>query len=290
MARPLNMADVDKALDGFTIPPRPKLLIALQAELESAEPNIHNISNLINQDVGVAGFTLKVVNSAVFGLSSKVSSVEHACNFLGIDKVVKLVRSILLRYTLSQSPEDDFLTSLWSSSELIANTCSALASYFDIEESDDAFTLGMFHNAGMALIYMQNDDYPQVVEQSYRQNTSSIGEFEEASFESSHEVLGFLISQNWGLSALLSNVIAYHHSSSVILTTGSFDEKQLFCVLKLAEHMTSLSKILGQSEIDHEWEKNKQIILDILEIEEYQLDDLGEVLFGYGIDTLYHKS
>ncbi|MBP8228176.1 MAG: HDOD domain-containing protein, partial [Pararheinheimera sp.] len=81
MAKAINMAEVEKALSGFTIPPQPTVLLSIKAEIESDDPNIKRIAELINQDLGIAGFTLKVVNSVYFGLRRKISSVEHACKF-----------------------------------------------------------------------------------------------------------------------------------------------------------------------------------------------------------------
>jgi len=285
----LDMTKVESSLDGFTIPPRPEMLKQIQEEVAKEVPNIKDIAACINQDVGIAGFTLKVVNSPLFSLPRKISTIDHACMFLGLNRLIKLVNSIVLRFTLSEGSEDIFTQKLWNSATKIGNASLALAQHLDLGTNfaDDCYTLGLFHNAGMALILAQTAEYPALLRQAYIGGTT-IGEFEEDHFETSHEVLGFLIAQTWGLDRSLCSVIAYHHSPMIILATGEQPEKEMFAILKLAEHMVGATELLYGINPDSEWERYSVQILDVLHLEEFQLLDLGEVLHQAGIDNVYH--
>lgn len=289
MAAPLDMTQVEKSLEGFTIPPRPDLLIQLQKELEKPEPNSRFIGQLISKDMGIAGFAIKVVNTPFFGLKRKIESIEHACMFLGPERVFKLVRSILLRYEFDSKNSDPFLNTLWQTSEKIADACMAISHFFGFDFIDEIYSIGMFHDAGIALVCQQVDNYPEILKGAYEQDELTISEYEENAFASSHEILGFLIAQSWGLSHEISTVIAYHHSCQTILATGNYTEKQMFSVLKLAEHMVGNGKLLAGAVSDLEWEKYNEQIMDILEIEYFQLFDIGEMLYGFGLDNAYHK-
>ncbi|AWB67706.1 signal transduction protein [Saccharobesus litoralis] len=288
MAQALDMAIIDSALENFQIPPRPDLLIELQKEIEKPEPSVVNIANLVNQDLAITNFTLKVVNSPMFGFPKKVTSINHACSFLGLTKLVKLVTSILLRYEFLKDEGNNFETALWGSSALLADACFAIAQYLDLAQPDDAYSVGMFHNAGMALILQQQPEYSELLKEAYEQEHLTLGLYEEENIATSHEVLGFLIAQQWGIDSAISNVIAYHHSHNIIMTTGSYEEKQLFSVLKLAEHMINLPSLLTKTDIDIEWQKHGGQILDYLELEDYQLQDLGEMLYGFGVANIFH--
>ncbi len=289
MSLALDMAQIENTLESFTIPPRPDMLKQVQQEVEKDDPNLKTIANCINHDIGIASFTLKVVNSPLFSLSRKISTIEHACMFLGLNKLIKLVNSIVLRFALSDGSEEAFTEKLWNSSMKIANASMVLAQHFELENSlaEDCYTLGLFHNAGMALIYQDNKEYPALLKQAYLDQIP-VGEFEEQEFDTSHEVLGFLISQTWGLSNEISNVIAYHHSPNVILATGEATEKKMFAILKLAEHMTGTPELLTGVNPDPEWERAGPQILDTLHIEDFELLDYGETLYQAGIDNIYH--
>lgn len=289
MPTTLDMAKVESALEGFTIPPRPEMLKQIQAEIAEETPNIKNIAACVNQDVGIAGFTLKVVNSPLFSLPRKISTIEHACMFLGQKRLIKLVNSIVLRFTLSDGNEDIFTQKLWNSATKIGNASIALAQHLELgnDFADDCYTVGLFHNAGMALMLSQTPKYPEIMREGYLTG-AIIGEYEEQYFDTSHELLGFLIAQSWGLEYHLCNVIAYHHSPNIMLATGEQSEKEMFAILKLAEHMTGSTELLFGVNPDPEWEKNAVQILDVLHLEDFQLLDLGEVLHNAGIDNIYH--
>jgi HD-like signal output (HDOD) protein len=288
MAHAIDMSAIEQALNGFTIPPQPEILQHIQQQLDAPEPNIKRIAALINLDIGIAGFTLKVVNSSFFGLRQKITSVEHACKFLGVSRVLKLVRSVLLRFTLAEGRDDRFSLKLWSSALQTANIAMTLAKHFNFAQDiqDDCYSLGLFHNAGIALIHQQTSQYEQIMQRGLLAQ-QGYSEIEEQHFHTCHEVLGFLIAESWGLTPQLCNVIAYHHSPALMLESDSELEKQLFALLKLAEHFSGESRQLFDINLDPEWEQSKSAMLEVLEIELLQLPELAELLHRQHISTVY---
>ncbi|NQZ08684.1 MAG: HDOD domain-containing protein, partial [Algicola sp.] len=205
--------------------------------------------------------------------------------------VIRLVHSVMLKFTLSEGKEDAFTQRLWSTSTNVASAAMALAQHLELGEdmADDLYSIGLFHDAGMALILDQSDDYPDVVKQAYNQSDVTLSEYEVENIRTSHELLGFLLSQTWGLTAQLSNVIAYHHSPLIILATGSSKEKQMLALLKLAEHMTGLPELLTGCTLDVEWDKYGDRLLRVLALESFQLPELGEALDEKGVGNIYHR-
>ncbi len=288
MAQAIDMSAIEQALTGFTIPPQPEILQHIQQQLDAPEPNINRIAALINLDIGIAGFTLKVVNSAFFGLRQKITSVEHACKFLGVNRVLKLVRSVLLRFTLAEGCKDKFSLKLWASALQTANIAMTLAKHFNLSQDiqDDCYSLGLFHNAGIALIAQQVDNYEATLQHGLQQGRG-YSEIEEQHFQTCHEVLGYLIAESWGLTPQLCNVIAYHHSPALMLESDSELEKQLFALLKLAEHFSGESRQLFNITLDPEWEQHKSAMLEVLDLEPLQLPELAELLHRQQINTVY---
>lgn len=291
MVKPIDMQAIRSSLSNFTIPPRPDLLNQLQQEMDKQEQCLKSIATIIGQDVGIAGFTLKVVNSPLFSLPRKITSIEHACMFLGLSRVVRLVNSVVLRFTLSQGKDDAFTQRLWNTSTNVASAAMALAQYLELGDdlADELYTAGLFHNAGMALILDQNEDYPTILKQAYNQNNCSISEYEEQEICASHELLGFLLAQTWGLTAQLSNVIAYHHSPLIIMATGEVKEKRLLALLKLAEHMTGQPELLAGAPQDNEWNEYGDRVLTLLGLDEFKLPEIGEALDEKGIANIYYR-
>ncbi|MER2494443.1 HDOD domain-containing protein [Catenovulum sediminis] len=287
MAQAVDKHKLEIALNGFSIPPRPELLIALQQEIDSGEPDVKYIGKLISQDIAIAGFLLKVVNSPVFARRQHIDSAAQACLVLGAEKILLFVRSILIRYQIGTQKADLFLDTLWDSSNKLAEACVAICQYMQLDFPDEAYTIGMFHNTGMAILYSKNADYPKVLTDAYSQELLTISEYEEVTYSVAHELLSFLVAESWGLSHEVCNVLAYHHSVNAIYTTGNYIEKEMLSVLKLAEHMLELGKWLTGYEVDYEWQRCSDAVLDTLEIELFQLPDIGEYLENLGIRNKY---
>lgn len=288
MVKAIDMSLVEHALQGFTIPPQPQVLRHIQQQLNAAEPDLNRIASLIALDIGIAGFTLKVVNSAYFGLRNKITSVEQACRYLGLNRVVMLVRSVLLRFTLEEGRQDDFSRKLWTNALHTATLAMTLAKQlnFDQQCQDDCYSLGLFRNAGMALISQQAPQYATVLQQGLLQQ-QAVSSIEEQHFHTSHEVLGYLIAESWGLTQTLCNIIAYHHSPALLLETDNQAEHQRFAILKIAEFFSGESRQLFQVNLDPEWQLHQSRILDVLELEPLQLPELAELLHRQELRTIY---
>jgi HD-like signal output (HDOD) protein len=290
MVKPIDMSVVENALAGFTIPPQPEVLLRIKQEIELDDPDINTIATLINMDIGIAGFTLKVVNSAYFGLRRKISSIEHACKFLGLNRVIKLVTSVVLRFTLSGGQTDPFINRLWNSAMNVGSAAMLIALHlrYGSDCADDCYSVGLFHNAGMTLIHAQYPDYAKVLKVGL-QNGFNTAAVEQRYFHTSHELLGFMIAQSWGLAPELGRVIAYHHTPDEALQSTDLYEKRLFAILKLAEHLTSENQQLLELSDEREWEHYGQAILDVLELDEMQLPDIADYLLENGIDNQFHR-
>ena len=290
MVKPIDMSMVEKSLAGFTIPPQPEVLLRIKQEIELEDPDINTIAALINMDVGIAGFTLKVVNSAYFGLRRKISSIEHACKFLGLNRVVKLVSSVVLRFTLSDGREDPFTLKLWNSAMNVGSAAMLIAQQLRLgsDYADDCYSVGLFHNAGMSLIHAQFPDYAKVLKIGLSKGLPFTA-IEQRYFHTSHESLGHLIAEAWGLSPEISNVIAQHHQPEQLLLSTDLYEKRLFAILKLAEHLTGEEAALFDVSTEQEWLQHGEALLDVLELDEMQLPDLGDFLLQNGVENHFHR-
>lgn len=288
MVKAINMSLIENALQGFTIPPQPQVLRHIQQQLNSPEPDLNRIAALIALDIGTAGFTLKVVNSAFFGLRSKITSVEQACRYLGLNRVVSLARSVLLRFTLEEGRQDAFSKKLWNNALHTANLAMSLAKHlnFDQQTQDDCYSLGLFRNAGMSLISEQNNQYAAIMQRGLSEHLAA-NAIEEQFFQTSHEVLGYLVAESWGLTDTLCNVIAYHHSPTLLLATDNEAEHQRFAILKIAEYLSGESQQLFGVSIDPEWQSHQVTILEVLDLEPLQIPELAEMMHRQELRTIY---
>ena len=67
MSADLTQEQIQKILQGISIPPQPQIMVDLQMEQLNPQCSIDSVAKLISQDVGLAGSILKTVNSTFFG-------------------------------------------------------------------------------------------------------------------------------------------------------------------------------------------------------------------------------
>ena len=77
-------SELERLLRGVEIPSCPAILTRLQKEIASPNASLSTVGTLISSDVALAGSVLKVANSAAFGLSRKVTTIQQALPVLGM--------------------------------------------------------------------------------------------------------------------------------------------------------------------------------------------------------------
>jgi len=285
MAETLTQEQIANVLLGIKIPPQPQILVDLQIEQIMPDPDIKRIASLIRRDVGLAGTVLKVVNSSFYGLSNKITSVDQAVSLIGLDSVINIINGVSIKSEMS----DEAITHMnrfWDTANDIALIATNIAKMVGFQKPDLAYLLGLFHNSGVPLLMNKFDNYLGVLEQSYGNNSQRIIDIENDLLNTNHAVVGYYIAKSWNLPKVLCEAIAEHHNCERHFLgkhqTDS-DVKTLLAILKLAEHVCGSFKILGNQDIDFEWELIGSDVLTHLGLGEYDVELLEASIEEMGI-------
>ncbi len=284
----LDDTQIDSALHGFTIPPRPQVVVDLQMEQVMPDPDMGTIVRLISQDVGIAGAILKIVNSAKFGLRREVKSVQHAVSMLGIDSIVNLATTLAMRRELS-GDQVDALNRFWDSAGDVAAVSRLIAQQVELENEDECYTLGLFHDCGVPLMMTKFNNYQDVLEAAYAGCTDRrVVDIENEHLGTNHAVLGYYVSKSWKLPSEFSDAIRAHHNVQEVFGNGVPEESErntLLAVLKLAGHLCGLHKVLAGQEHDHEWDLGGNGVLGYLGMVDHDVQNLRDTCEEQGIGT-----
>lgn len=278
---PITQENVEKILKGITIPSPPQVVADLQMEMAMQNPDLNEMANMISKDPGLSGGVLKTLNSPFYG-NRDIGSISKAVMLLGMNTVANIVNTLYLRDSMSQQDDitDDVykaMTRFWDSATDVARACHLVAHRLRYNSPDMAYMLGLFHNAGIPLLMQRFPDYPKVIAESYMLEEHRIVDCENKHYKSNHAVVSFYAARSWKLAPLVCRVIAEHHSALDIFTENDRtdpDEKYLLGILKMGEHLTGLSKSIGNNETDLEWQQIEEKILDYLGLSQYDYEDL----------------
>lgn len=198
------------------LPSMPQVVIKAQEIISDPDSGIKQLAGVLESDQAIAANVLKMANSAYYGLSGRVSSIQHASVVLGYETLEELIivagTSMLLDKKLRGYGFDS--GELWRHSLAVAFGSRTISSmrFPDLENS--AFLAGLIHDAGKLMldeyVFERKEAFGEFME--YGQETFLSAEKEIFGFD--HSEIGFRICNHWHIPEALGVAIRYHHYPS----------------------------------------------------------------------------
>ncbi|MEW5976219.1 MAG: response regulator [Acidobacteriota bacterium] len=197
-----------------TLPSLPSLYVELTSEMQSAEPSMTKVADIISRDIGMTAKVLQLVNSAFYGLREQVSSPAAAVNLLGVETIKALVLSLHVFSQFDQTLLPNFsLAALWSHSLRVGDYACKI---FQLEQqmektSDSALIAGLLHDSGKLILAA---NLPRLYEEALSVRQFEHVDLEEAErrvFGASHAEVGAYLLSLWGLPDAVIEAVAFHH-------------------------------------------------------------------------------
>jgi len=286
MSKEISEDQIQRLLQGIRVPPQPQVLVDLQMEQAMPDPDLKRIAELIAKDVGLAGTMLKFVNSPFYGLANKITSIEQAVSLLGIATVINILNGLAIKGEMSDE-NIVALTSFWDNANDTAMVCAKVAKQIGYPNPDEAYSLGLFHNAGIPLMIQKFDNYISTMESADLEQYERLIDAENAIFNTNHCVVGYYIGRSWNLPTHICQAIADHHNTLRIFESvdlgGNQTTKTLHAILKIADNICGNYQVYGDMASDLEWEACSKEILEHVGLTELDIDDLKESFADMGV-------
>ncbi|WP_176704441.1 HDOD domain-containing protein [Pseudomonas bananamidigenes] len=268
------------------MPAQPQIMVDLQMEQYMPDPDLETIAKLISQDPGLSGSLLKIVNSPYYGLSNKITSIKRAVNLLGSRSIINLINAQSIKGEMN----DDTIVTLnrfWDTAQDVAMTCLTLAKRVGTEACDEAYALGLFHDCGVPLMLQRFPDYMTTLEKAYADAGAErrVVDTENDVYNTNHSVVGYYTAKSWRLPEHVSAAIANHHNAMAIFsddTSRNTQMKNLLAILKMAEHICSSYRVLGNQSEDFEWHAVGPLVLEYIGLSDYDFETLKQTIRELG--------
>lgn len=200
-----------------SLPSLPELYEKIIEELQSSDPSIKKVGQIIGQDVGMSVKILQLVNSAFFGLPRHIASPEQAVHLLGLETIKSLVLSVHIFSQFENRQNTGFsIHMLWehslSTGRLSKKIMSTLSD--DPRMHDNSFIAGMLHDVGRLILVMQNSiDYQKIVRRAINER-AFLQDIERDMLNTTHAEVGAYLLALWGFPDDIVEAIAFHHYPS----------------------------------------------------------------------------
>ncbi|UCF85279.1 MAG: GGDEF domain-containing protein [Desulfobacteraceae bacterium] len=251
-----QLNEIEEVLKGLEkLPTLPGIAIRILEVVRNEETSLKEIADVLSADPPLSAQVLKLINSPFYGVRTKVTSVPHAVNLLGLNTVKNLALSFCLLRNYRKSKDQDFdYTNFWKQSLIGAVSSKLIAEKVVPSFAEDAFFLGLIHNIGiLALSQCMPEQYSLVLKEKARA-LCSYHEAENQILGFSHMEVGEYLIKTWGLPETFFLPVRYHHNPEYLETTISGIE-----LLTKGLHLSSLFMDLNSYE-------DKKLYLAMLEV------------------------
>jgi HD-like signal output (HDOD) protein len=197
-----------------TIPSLPAIYHEVIQELGSAEPSLHKIGQLVSRDMGMAARIIQVVNSALFGVRTKVVNPTQAVILLGTEMTKMMIVATNIFSQFSERDLEPFsLHAIWEHSLGMSMLARRIA---QAERADDfvvdcATLAGLLQNVGVLMLAGNEPaTYKKVLARQAAEGIS-LAVAERNEFGVSHGELGAHLLALWGFPDPVIEAVAWHH-------------------------------------------------------------------------------
>jgi putative nucleotidyltransferase with HDIG domain len=206
------------------------ILKNLMAGLAGDDVSFSLIAKWIEKDTVLAANVLRLVNSALYGRQSSISSIHHAISILGVNKVRNIVLSLSVSgmWTKVRTPKGFSIARFNLHSAATAVLADMLVQKLPVDYPEGGFVAGLLHDIGKLLIALSAPDQYQASQQLCESGNRTLSECENELIGITHSELSALALEKWQLPEPIRRAVQDHHAQSL-------DTSRLSTAVKIAD-------------------------------------------------------
>lgn len=193
------------------LPPLPQAMAEVMLALGNQALSAQRSITLIESDPALAARTLRLANSAFYGMAGRVGSIGDAVRLLGLRTVAGVLSAAALHglLKLPACPGFDF-EAYWHHAVATALASRALAPLAGVD-ADQAFLAGLMHDVGQLVLAAHLPADAQASIAQARQAGQPLHQAELALLGVSHAQVGAWVARHWHFPDAITSAIERHH-------------------------------------------------------------------------------
>lgn len=251
-----------------SLPSPPELFLALLDELQSKSASPASIAQILSRDVAMTAETLKLTNSAFFGLPTRITDLKDAVRLVGLEtiKALALMAGIYSSYS-GDSVTSAIIRRLGNRSLGVGMAARTIAELerLDPVETQEAMCAGVLAHVGVLVLVANFPSRFRHAVNHVENGAKPIFEAERKVFGASHSELSAYLLGLWGFVDTLVEAVAYHHEPR----RYRGQRNKIVAIVHCAQ---ALAKTCGEA------------------MARGDVDDLDEIALMSGLDTEYLRS
>ncbi len=202
---------INKASDLVSLPE-----ISLRVNELASDPNstADDMAKVISQDPALVARMLRIANSAYYGLSTEVETINRAIAILGTNKIRDLVLSTAASEAFEGIPNDLItMQDFWHHSLYCGLLAQILAKKSKTLQAESLFIAGLLHDIGQLIMFNQlpQQSHEAILLMMEGSEEMESFEAEQSVFGFDHTEVGAALVESWKLPPVLQECVHFHH-------------------------------------------------------------------------------
>ena len=197
-----------------SLPSMPAIYTEIVMEMQSDDPAIKKVGEIISKDLSMTAKILQMVNSAFFGLFRKINSPEQAVMMLGMETIKALVLSVKIFSEFNQNNFSWFnIDALFDHSLAVSVYAKTIIKNEDLDQRliNNSMMAGLLHDLGKLILATNFEKpYRQILAEAQGAGKNLL-DLEYETFGTSHAEVGAYLMGLWRLDNAIIEAIAFHH-------------------------------------------------------------------------------
>jgi len=248
-----------------------------------------DLAQVIARDPAMAVKILKVANSAQYGISHDVSTLEQAVSLLGLAETMNLALSFSLVRELKSKRGLNFnYQQFWRRSVMTAAASVEIGSMLHISRRGELLLAGLIHDIGMLALNEVLPEYGRLSASS-RHDHFRLVEIERNELHIDHAIVGAWILHRWGLPERLVSAVRDSHicersgnelSNTVALGSRIADiwiNTESVETLEKAAHIAETLFSINYEQLDHLLNKTTEVFPGMVADLDMDIGDENEI-------------
>jgi HD-like signal output (HDOD) protein len=197
-----------------SLPSLPSVYTEIVTEMQSDDPAIKKVGEIISKDLSMTAKILQMVNSAFFGLFRKINSPEQAVMMLGLETIKALVLSVKIFSEFNRKSFSWFnIDDLFNHSLAVSLYAKTIIKNENLDQGliNNSMMAGLLHDLGKLILATNFEKLYQQVLVAAQGAGKNLLDLEYEAFGTSHAEIGAYLMGLWRLENSIIEAIAFHH-------------------------------------------------------------------------------
>lgn len=198
------------------LPPMPQVVMKAQEIMADATAGIQELTRVIETDQGIASKMIKLANSAYYGLSGKVATVQKATMMLGQQTLKEVLLTVGYSKLMDQSLDGyDFAAGdLWRHSIAVGVSARIIADMKKTGDQSEVYLAGLIHDSGKLILNPYIIQLKPAFDKFMADESATFLNAEKRIFGFDHADIASDVCRKWHVPDAIAAAVRHHHAPS----------------------------------------------------------------------------